>query len=95
VRNRNCPELIRRCAIYNERNPENAMPYFPMEHNWSLVVWPGSLPMVDRFPAKYAINALPITGNRQQALKPCQPHKGQKCGPWDRNNRENPNMITI
>jgi len=92
---RNCPELIRRCAIYDERNPENAMPYFPTEHDWSLVVQPGSLPMADRFPAKYAVNVLPITGNRQQALKPRQPHKGQKRGPWDRNNHENPNMITI
>ena len=61
------------------------MPYFPTEHDWSLVVQPGSLPMADRFPAKYAVNVLPITGNRQQALKLRQPHKGQKCGPWDRN----------
>ncbi|KAI0289631.1 hypothetical protein BC826DRAFT_1030544, partial [Russula brevipes] len=28
---RNCPEFLRRCAILDERNPENQMPYFPTD----------------------------------------------------------------
>jgi len=35
---RNCPEFLRRCSIYNKRNLENAMQYFPTGHDWSLTV---------------------------------------------------------
>jgi len=62
---RSCPEFLRRCSIYDERNLENAMPYYPTTHNWSLIVRPSSLPLWERFPAKYAVNALPIAGGRQ------------------------------
>jgi len=92
---RNCPEFLRRCSIYDERNPENAMQYFPTEHDWSLAVRPSSIPMVDRFPAKYAVNVLPYTGGRQQAPRQRQPFKGQRGGTLDRNGRENPNQIQI
>ena len=91
---RDCPKFIRRCMIYNKRNLENAMPYFPTEHDWSLTVWPSSLPMVDRFPAKYAINALPNMSSRQ-SLRPRQPYKGQKRGTGDKSGCENPNLIPI
>jgi len=64
---RNCLEFIRRCMVYNERNLENSMLYFPTEHDWSLTVRPYSIPLAERFPAKYAINALPTMGGRQQA----------------------------
>ena len=92
---RSCPEFLRRCSIYDERNPENAMPYYPTTHDWSLMVRPNSLPLWERFPAKYAVNALPITGGRQQPPRPRQTHKGQNRRMTDRSGRENPNMIQI
>ena len=98
---RNCPEFIRRCAILDERNPQNAMPYFPTEHDWTLTVRPERIPLDERFPGKYAINSLPSTGNRNlvQASRPkvMQPPKGpaQRRGLPGKFNQENPNLIPI
>ncbi len=92
---RNCPEFNRRCQIVDGRNPENAMPYFPTEHDWTLTVRPNSMPLEDRFPAKYTVNALPSMGGWQQVSKPHQQRKGQKRGTMDQNGRENPNLIPI
>jgi len=92
---RDCPEFIRRCMIYDERRPENVMPYFPTEHDWSLTVQPNSLPLVDRFPANYAVNALPIMGSRQQPYRPRQAPRGQRRRTGGRANRENPNTIPV
>jgi len=92
---RSCPEFIRRCMIYDERNPENSMPYFPTEHDWSLTVRPHSIPLAERFPAKYAVNVLPTMGGRQQAPRLRQPYKAQKCRKRGGNDRINPNTIQI
>jgi hypothetical protein len=32
---RNCPKFGRRCFMLDKRNPENHMPYFPTEQDWS------------------------------------------------------------
>ena len=92
---RDCPEFLRRCSLYDERNPENAMQYFPTEHDWSLAVRPSSIPLPERFPAKYAVNSLPYANDRQQAPRQRQPFKGQRGGASYRNGRENPNQIQI
>ena len=42
------------------------MPYFPTEHNWSLTVRPDRIPMEDKFPAKYAVNTIPLGGSKSQ-----------------------------
>jgi hypothetical protein len=72
---RNCPELIRRSAIYNEHNPENAMPYFPKDQNWTLVVRPDRILLEERFPAKFVVNSLPMTGSRYPTPALCYPKK--------------------
>jgi len=92
---RNCLEFLRRCIIYDKKNLENAMLYYPTAHDWSLMVCPSSIPMWDRFPAKYAINSLPTMGNRQQAPRLCQIYKGQNHRKAGRNGHENPNSIQI
>ena len=92
---RNCPEFNRRCLIYDGRNPENAMPYFPTEHDWTLTVRPDSIPIGDRFPARFSVNALPTLGGWQQVPRSRQQNKGQRHGTKDRNGRENPNRIQI
>ena len=46
----------------DERNPENNMPFFPTEQEWSQVVRPSRINMDERFPDKYAVNSLPLQG---------------------------------
>ena len=65
---RDCPEFNHRCSIYDERNPENAMPYFPSEQDWSLITRPHRMPLADKFPAKFAVNSLPYTDNKRTGI---------------------------
>jgi hypothetical protein len=101
---RGCPEFARRCTIYDKRNPENALPYFPTEHDWTLKVRPERIPLDERFPGKYAVNSLPYAGNKQRSPAPKTTCKKQgqsmyksanRRGTMDRNTRDNPNLIPI
>lgn len=101
---RNCPEFIRRCVIHDERNPENALPYFPTEHDWTLTARPERIPIDERFPGKYAVNSLPIAGHKHpgQAPKDMRRKQGQNMqkghgrrGVAEKSDRENPNLIPI
>ena len=62
---RTCPEFRRRCAIYDERYPENNMVYFPTDQDWTLTSKPNRIPLEERFPARFAVNSLPVTANRR------------------------------
>ena len=64
---RACPEFNRRCAILDERNPDNSMPFFPTEQEWTLVSRPIRIPLADRFPVAYAVNSL--QGSNPQAYQ--------------------------
>jgi len=59
---RTCPEFSWRCTIQDKRNPENVMPFFPMEHNWTLTVRPHRIPLDERFLGVYTVNSLPALG---------------------------------
>ena len=85
---RTCPEFSRRCAIRDERNPENAMPFFPTAHDWTLTARPHRVPLDERFPGKYAVNSLP-TAASQRPTKDLRPPRK------DRRGKENPNYIPI
>ena len=61
---RTCPEFIRRCAIYDERHPENSMVYFPTEQDWTLTTRPKRVPLEERFPKHLAVNSLQTTNRR-------------------------------
>ena len=69
---RTCPEFSRRCAARNERNPENAMPFFPTGHDWTLTARPHRIPLDEHFPGKYAVNSLP-TAALQRPPKDTRP----------------------
>lgn len=56
---RNCPVFIRRCEEYNDKFPENKLPFFPTEEEWTLTLRPDKVPMKDCFPQRYAVNSLP------------------------------------
>jgi cellular nucleic acid-binding protein len=101
---RSCPEFLRRCAIYNERNLENGMPYYPTEGDWTLAERPAQVPLDEKFPRKYAVNGLPFAANRHPGLAPWNPRsktsKSQKGktserGIADQSEHENPNMIPL
>ena len=85
---RACPDFIRRCAFIDERNPDNSMPFFPAEQEWTLVTRPSRVPYEERFPAAYAVNTLPPTlarnSNRRRGNAPVgSPQTG------------NPNLIPL
>ena len=61
---RSCLEFARRCAIIDERNAENEMPYFPTEQDWTLTVRPNRIPLDVHFPQKFTINSLPHAGKK-------------------------------
>jgi hypothetical protein len=67
---RKCPEFIRRCAITDQRIPENTMPYYPTEKEWTHITRPERVPLEERFPKKYAVNSLPFAANRHPGLPP-------------------------
>jgi hypothetical protein len=48
-RSRECPEFNRKCLIFDERNPENALPFFPTEQDWTLMGRPNKIPLDERF----------------------------------------------
>jgi hypothetical protein len=51
-------------------NPENSMPYFPTDNDWTLVTRPERIPLDERFPKKYTVNSLPFAANRHLGLAP-------------------------
>jgi hypothetical protein len=56
---RGCPEFIWRCEIYNGRYPENNLPFFPTNEEWTLTTRPDKIPLENRFPQRYAVNNIP------------------------------------
>jgi hypothetical protein len=67
---RTCPEFMRRCMITDKRNPENGMPYYPTEQEWTLTVRPNRIPLDERYPQRFAVNSLPNTDNRKSDMTP-------------------------
>ncbi len=83
---RNCPEFIRRCEIYNERYPENKLPFFPTDEEWTLTPRPDRTPSGSRFPQRYAVNSLPTAATGKQTRQQNQPRGKSKY----RNRQPNP-----
>src|SRR5260221_7904172 len=87
---RACPEFIRRCAIFDEKNPENGMVFYPTEQDWTLTMRPQRIPLEERFPQRFAVNSIQIQGHPNKSPKENQQTarnhaKGKQ--------RENPNLI--
>ena len=91
---RTCPEFSRRCAIQDERNPENAMPFYPTEHDWTLTARPHRIPLDERFPGRYAVNSLPTTGHKWSG-KETRPTRKANGGNSTQRTKENPNHIPL
>jgi hypothetical protein len=51
--------------LLDKRNPENSMPYFPMEQEWYQLVRPSRIDMDEWFLGTYTVNSLPLYGTRQ------------------------------
>jgi hypothetical protein len=62
---RTCPELRRRCAVYDKRYPENKMVYFPTDEDWTLTPIPNRVQSEERFPKRFAVNSLPVANHNQ------------------------------
>ena len=94
---RACPEFNRRCAVQDERNPENAMPFYPTEHDWTLTARPHRIPLDERFPGRYAVNSLPTAGQKWSGREPRPPRKtnGASMSCTTQRTKENPNFIPL
>ena len=100
---RHCPEFLRRCAIIDDRNPQNAMPYYPADQDWTLITRPEQIPIDVRFPGRYVVNSLHIA-NRGRVKSPRHPRSGPQSQVEHRdvgrrrvagNACENPNLIPL
>jgi len=91
---RTCPEFSRHCDIQDERNPENAMPFYPTEHDWTLTARPHRIPLDERFPGRYAVNSLPTASSRGTGKEQCPPRKANGANASQRA-KENPNLIPL
>ena len=69
---RECPVFRRRCDQFDENFPENNLPYFPTEEEWTLTPRPSKIQRADKFPDRYMVHPLQQTNqaNRAQAAKP-------------------------
>lgn len=56
---RSCPEFTRRREIYNNKHPENNLPFFPTSEEWTLTTRPDKIPFEDRFPQRFTVNDIP------------------------------------
>ncbi|KAH9955353.1 hypothetical protein BC827DRAFT_1321218 [Russula dissimulans] len=101
---RDCPEAVRKRAACDERNPENEMPFFPTEQDWTLMTKPIRIPLADRFPQKYAVNSLPYTSKGKyndtprppEGTNPMQdPQRHRRKGSNKSKRRENANDTPI
>ena len=88
---RDCPEFRRRCDQFDENYPENNLPYFPSEESWTLTSRPNKLHRTEKFPAKYAVEALRQT---EQANREA-PTQAQNRHPRQRSSKRPPNQSTI
>jgi hypothetical protein len=52
------------------RNPENKMPFFPTEQDWTLAIRPNRIPLDERYPQRFAVKSLPYTGNKKSDETP-------------------------
>ena len=91
---RACPEFNQRCAIQDERNPENAMPFYPTEHDWTLTARLHRIPLDKCFPGRYAVNSLPIMGQQWTGKGSCPPQRTNG-GNSSQRVKANPNTIPI
>jgi len=89
---RACPEFIKRCALLDERNPLNGMPFFPTDQDWTLVSRPSRIPLEERFPATFAVNSLQYTAAKPAGAAPQRKMAAKRA---TKAPRENPNWIPL
>jgi hypothetical protein len=70
---RNCPEFKKKCMLMDEKSPENGMPFFPTDQDWTQSGRPDRVPMDERFPARFSVNSLPINSARHAEAGPRAP----------------------
>ena len=89
---RNCPKFIRRCAIYDEKNPENGLVFYPTDQDWSLTLRPQRIPLEDRFPQRFTVNSLHHQG-RPNVVFPEEQREARRRAKGKQ--KENPNLIPV
>ena len=75
---RGCLEFTRCCEAYNNRYPENNLPFFPTDEEWTLTTRPDKIPLEDRFPQQYAVNSIPAKVAPRRMQHQSQPRNKPK-----------------
>jgi hypothetical protein len=70
--------------LVDEQNPENSMPYFPTEKDWSQTAQSSRIPLDEHFLGKFAVNSLHIYGAKLSEKRP-----------WELRGYSNPNLIPV
>ena len=99
---RACPEFQRRCSNYDLRYPENNMPYFPTEQNWTMTTRPSRVPLEEQQPKNLVVNNIQYnncSGSRnmpQAASKNAAGKRKAREGAEEiLSRREGPNLIPL
>lgn len=94
---RECPEFNRKCHISDERNPVNTMPFYPTEHDWTLITRPAKIPLEDRFPKQYVVSNAPHPEHRQRDATRRMPQGTQERtgAPKGKGKQTNPNFTPL
>ena len=56
---RGCLEFIKCCSWYDDKHLDNMLRFFPTDKTWTQEARPPRLPFTERFPARFAVGALP------------------------------------
>jgi hypothetical protein len=67
-----------RCMQFDENYPENNLPYFPTEGEWTLIPCPNRLQLAEKFPARYAVSAFPQSCQNERLPDPRTAQKQRK-----------------
>jgi len=76
----------------DEKNPENSMPYFPIDQDWMQTGRLDRIPIDERFLVRFSVNSLPINGTRHAKTGPHAPPEKDNTVPlWiSQKDREQP-----
>jgi hypothetical protein len=64
---------------FDENYPENNLPYFPTEEEWTLMPCPDRLQLSEKFPARYVVSAYPLSRQNKWLPDPRTAQKQRKC----------------
>jgi hypothetical protein len=76
---RTCPEFAKKCSWYDQKHPDNLLKYFPTDDDWTRETRPEQIPILECFPARFAVASLPPQGKSRRDLPTREIEQRPKC----------------